>query len=419
MTQDPRKQETVQPEPATRIMSVDLAVAVERFGDPDLLSEGKVNLISLDAVVERLGARWAQRRDHIQDHVDRTLQRGLGAQGYHLRISETDFLVCQPELGRFSGQAACLQILGEILTHFLGEATQADQFVHQVTKISANAIEAWRVRAIEVEEGEQAERQAQSASQKAGRTLDRWTPFVASDGRELGVTCSLEPVIELKSFGRIGFRMAARVVVIASGETLTPGGIGQLSSADLLRIDLATLARGMERLRAVAGGCRQPSLIAPVSFVTLSSRRGRGEVAKLLMEARGLVKRGVICEIRGIEGVPQGVMLSAISLIRPYCLFVVAHISAAPPAVSTLGQLKRSGMHALSVECPRGLADAAYLRWMKATIEAARAVVRSTLLYGVPSHRHTTLAARLGATHASVRDPTDPAAPGPGSPSPP
>jgi hypothetical protein len=403
MTIESEQKPRTPPEATARLTSVDLAAAIDQFTDPELLSEGKVNLIALDAIVERLGERWAQRRGQIYDHVDRTLQRRLGAQGYHLRVSETDFLICQPELGRFSGQAACLQALREILTYFIGEAAQAEHCVHQVTKVSANSIEGWRVRASEVEEGEQAERQA-SASRQAGRpTTDRWTPFLASDGRELGVTCSLEPVIELKSFGRIGFRIVAHVQVARTAEVLTANAISRLSGADILRIDLATVARGMEQLRATAAGELQPSLIVPVSFTTLSRQRGRAEIAKLLMEARSLVERGVLCEIGDVTGVPPGVMLSVVSLVRPYCLFVVAHIDRGWSPAS-LGQLKRSGVQALSIECPQGFSDAAFIRWTKTTIEATRRVARSTLVYRVASPGHAILAAELGASHASVRE---------------
>ena len=115
-----------------------------------------------------------------------------------------------------------------------------------------------------------------------------------------------------------------------------------------------------------------------------------------------MVKRGVICEIGDIEGVPQGVMLHVVSLIRPYCLFVVARIDLGPPAAATLAQLKHSGVQALSVEAPRGLTDAAFLRWMKTTVEAARRVVRSMLVYQLASPQHAALAAETGATHASV-----------------
>ena len=120
------------------------------------------------------------------------------------------------------------------------------------------------------------------------------------------------------------------------------------------------------------------------------------------MQAGGLVKRGVICEISDIEGVPQGALLQVVSLIRPCCIFVVAHLDPSHP-VAALGQLEGSGVQAVSVECPQRLSDAASLRWMKTTITAARRVVRSTLIYRIASPRQAALAAELGATHASFR----------------
>src|ERR1700761_4259973 len=321
-------------EAARRITSVDLAAALDQFSDAGLLTEGKVNLIALDAIVERLGVRWTTRRAQIHDYVDRFIDRRLGSDGYSLRISETDFLICQPEVGRFAGQATCLQILRDVLTHFIGDATLADDCVHQVTKVSTSEIQGTRVRASEVEKGERMEREAREAlaSARPRRTLDRWTPFVASDGRELRVACRLEPVAELKSFRQIGFRIARRVLVAGSDEAGTAEMVRKLSRADIMRIDLAAAARGMEALRAADTGEPPPSLIMPVSFISLSAQRGRSAIAGLLMEARDLVKRGVICEIGDIEGVPQGVMLHVVSLIRPYCLFVVARLDLGPPA---------------------------------------------------------------------------------------
>ena len=43
--------------PAARLVSAGLEASLEQFNDPKLLAEGKVNLISLEAVQSRLGAR--------------------------------------------------------------------------------------------------------------------------------------------------------------------------------------------------------------------------------------------------------------------------------------------------------------------------------------------------------------------------
>jgi hypothetical protein len=390
--------------------STDLSTSLERFDDPALLDEGKVAVISLDAIVERLGARWPQRRDQVYDHAEKTLEKYLGLHGYFARISEADYLICQPELGRFSAQAACLRYLREIFQYFLGDAKPADNGVHHVTKVFPEGVTAAKVDARHVEreeEVEQAERRqaaldAEELASKAA-TMDQWSPFVASDGRELRVTCNLEPVLELKTFGRIGFRMARRVLVVGSGDALTAAQVANLSSADILKIDLATIARGLDRVKSNQADGPQLSLIIPVSHVSLSSQRARTQIVVALKTAGGMVKRGVICEISDIEGVPQGALLSAASLIRPFSLFVVGRLNVAPPTSSTVAQLKGAGLQALSVECPARQTEGEFMDWAKVTIDTAKQVAKSVLVYQASSSRDAGLAGLLGATHASVR----------------
>lgn len=388
---------------ASRMMSADLGSALEKFDDPELLREGKVNIIALDAVVERMGSKWALRKDQVYDHVEKTLEKYIGLQGSFLRVSETDFLICQPSLGKFANQASCLRYLREILSHFLGEAHLADDGVHGVSKLGHGVLQANRIDARQAEVAEvreEAERKEEEAK-AAPATMDQWSPFVASDGREVRVSCSLEPVFELKHFGRIGFRMARKVLVVETEEELTPQQIANLSRADILRIDMATIARGLDRMRFEGAGERQPSLILPVSYVSLSSQKGRAEIANMFKEAKSLVQRGVICEVCDIEGVPQVALLEAVSLIRPYSIFVVGRLTVTPP--QAVGSLKGAGLQALSCECPPHMGEAEFMGWAKATLDGAKAVAKSFLMYRTDSARTAGLAGLLGATHASVR----------------
>jgi hypothetical protein len=396
---------------APRMVAGNLASAIQRFDDPELLESGKVNIISLEAIAQRLGARWPQKREQVYDHVGRTLEKGVGFSGYFARVSETDFLICQPDMGRFASQASCLRHLREILNFFLGDAAAADDGVHQVIKLSANGIVASKVDARHAEregEREEAVRQrlaAEALAQEArAPTMDQWSPFVATDGRTLRVSCALEPVFELKAFGRIGFRMARRVLVNGTEEALSPAAIANLSRADLLRIDLATIARGLDRLKSAENAEREPSLIVPLSYVTLSNQRARDQIAIALKTASSVVKHGIISDICDIEGVPQVALLSAVSLIRPFSLFVVGRLVTTPPTSAILAQLKNGGLHALSFECPRHASEGEFLEWAKATIEAAKTIAKPVLAYGASSARDAGMMALLGATHASVRN---------------
>ena len=408
--------------PAPRMVSAGLEASLEQFSDPQLLSDGKVNVISLEAVQERLGTRWPFKRDQVYGFTDRVLERGVGEAGVYLRVSDTDFFIVHPDLSRMAGQAACLRYLREVLNHFLGDDQMAAASVLQVTRISAGQLEArpadlrpkFGGGADEVEPSDDADpttgaNAAGPASAPARKTapdanpesaLERWTPFVCNDGRQLRVSATLEPVYELKGFTRIGFRMIRRVIVVATDEELSAQRIAQLSAADLLRVDVATILRGIGRLQQEATGESPLSLIVPLSFVSLSSLRGRAELVHHLKTAGALVKMGVICEICDIEGVPPGALLTAASLVRPFTLLTAGRLLAPTPA--TVRHLAGAGLRALSFDCPKGLGDAEFTGWALTAIEAAKRMAKSVIVYGASSPARAGSLASLGATHVSL-----------------
>ena len=395
---------------AMRLVSSDAEAQIERFCDPQLLASGKVNIVSLEAVQQRFGDRWQGRKDQVFDFAERVLERGLDSRGVFVRVSDMDYFIVHPDLSRLAGQAACLRYLREILTHFLGDARQIAGGILQVTKISHGRAQAEQVDALAAEEmlasGAEEEAPArlgafQEDSDITTRLVNRWTPFVAVDGRQLRVSATLEPVYELKGFTRIGFRMIRRVIAIATGEELSVQQVAALSAADILRADLATITRGIDRLRAEAGDERQLSLIVPVSFTSLHSQKGRSELVEPLKVASGLVRLGVVCEILDIEGVPPGALLSAASLVRPFSLLVVGRI-AGTAVVATMDRFKGAGLQALSFECPPGLGDAEFMGWATAAIAGAKRVAKSVLVYRVASPQRAATLSSLGATHVSL-----------------
>ncbi|THD78253.1 MAG: hypothetical protein E7812_11800 [Phenylobacterium sp.] len=401
-----------------RLVSAGLEASLERFNDRTLLAAGKVNLISVEAVQTRLGARWALRQDQVYGFSERVLERGVGPRGLFLRVSTTDFLIVQPDYGRLAGQAACLRYLREIFNHFLGDAHMAGEGVLQVTRIAKGSVEAKLidVGAAEQADGEEPEEAPPAdgealaslsmpllpaATPPARKIVDQWSPFISSDGRNLRVSTNLEPVYELKGFTRIGFRMIRRVIVIRNNEVLNAAQMANLSAADLLKVDLATVARGIDRLQAEAAEEEHLSLIIPLSYASLSSSRGRAHLVQPLREAGKLVKCGVICEICDIEGVPTGSLLAAVSMIKPFILLVEGRLTtAAPPLVR---RLKGTGLRALSIECPPSLADDEFSDWAERTIRKAKRVAKSVMVYCVRSERRAGELAMLGATHVSLQ----------------
>jgi len=204
----------------------------------------------------------------------------------------------------------------------------------------------------------------------------------------------------VKSFTRIGFRMIRRIIVVSSGEALTPREVAALPSADLVRADLATIGRGIDRLKAEGGGEQQLSLIVPVSFSSLASQRGRAELVAPVRDVASMVKLGVICEILDIEGVPQNALHEVTSLVRPLSLLVVGRLT--NPTAGAFGRLSGAGFQALSFECPPIVGDAEFIGWATSTVAAARKVAKSILVYGARTTKRAGALASLGATHVSL-----------------
>lgn len=389
-----------------RLLSPGIGVALEQFATPEILAAGKVNLIALDAVAERFGDRWPMRREQVHGHVKAMLNRQVGPRGYYLRISETDILVCQPKLGRLAGQAFCLRLLREILRHFLGAAEAADVAVHEVLQVSSTGVEARPVDPIAAEapeeEPEAPARADDGAPNDVLGPVAVWTPFVAANGRKVDVTCTLEPVMELKGAQTIGLRFRRSVADADSGQVFTSAELARLSRSDRLRIDLGAVALGLNELRINPRAAQPPALILPVSFSSLANLDDRARIASAFQEARAYTRQGIICELREIEGVPVTTLQAAAIMIAPFSLFVVGHLEEFTPVEARV--LKDAGLRGISTEWPSHLDEGAFLSWVKRTVITGKNAGRSVLLYRLPSLQKAMVSAAIGATHAHVAE---------------
>jgi hypothetical protein len=337
----------------------------------------------------------------ICDHAERALAKHIGEAGSLQRISDTDYLVAQPDASRASAQARCLRGLREVLTYFLGLAQPLDLDVREVSSLKDGVVSATRVDVTAVLAASERET-ADGAHADSAKSGDQWSPFVASNGRSVRVSCVLEPVFELKGYSRIGNRMSRRVLELGTDEPLSAAERARLSRADTERIDFATIARGLDRLRAEAAGELQPSLIIPVSYISLSAVRSRAVLIDLFQKAQQQVQRGLICEVCDIDGVPQAALSAAISFMKPYCLFVIGRTAdVLDPAARNL---RGAGLQGISFETRGGLdGDAEFFGWARNAVPAAKAIAKSVMIYGLANPRRAAMAASLGATHASIR----------------
>lgn len=385
-----------------RFASDELAPVLERFHASGLLQEGRVNLIGLEAIAARLADKWEGRREQVYDHVDRSLAKHLEGAGFFQRVSPTEYLVVQPGLGKFSAQVSCLSYLRDLLEHFLGGAAPEAIDVMEVTGLENGRVTATRVDGGHAAVAARTEPRVKPPDEDAMRFQDHWNPFVSGDGRLLRVSCVLEPVFELKTFTQIGFRIARRVVALPSESVLNAQDLRNLTTADVERVDLATIARGVSRLRSESGNAKQPTLFVPVSYATLASQRGRAPLIAYFKEATVGVEKGIVCEICDIEGVPGSALAAVTVLIKPFCMILLGKLREAP--LRTLDDLRDVRLQGIAFESGNHPLDhGEFVRWAGKSVAIAHRVTRSVIIHGLPDPTYLALAGLAGASHASLR----------------
>ena len=383
------------------IVDAEAQSMLERLEGSVLVEGGQISLIGLNSIKARLGARWPGRADQVHEHVHRSLSRFLGDSGYFVRISQTDYLVVQPGRSRYGCQASCLTFMRDLLRHFLGEAAAADIEVREVTTLARNRVEAKLIdptdeRANGLEEEPKAPMEAMSASP------DRWSPFVSTEGRNIQVSCALEPVFTLKNMQQVGYRLTRRVIDGSSKVVLNREEQSRLNAADIEQIDCAAIARGMSRLNNGAALKTPPMLLLPVSYSTLSTRRGHAAIFAFLKEAGAETTTRALCEIKNIEGVPIAALFNMVAVLRRACYAVIGRLEDRPAKTSEL--FKTAGFNGLAFKYrgPRD-EDLPMVAALSPDVTAMAAVARSSMVLGLRAPREIALAKLVGATHASMR----------------
>src|SRR4051812_4810536 len=85
-----------------RLASADAASMLDRLQGSTLVTEGKITLLGLDAVRERLGERWPVKREQVWEQVERCIARQMGPAVMIVRVCETDYVVAQPAAERWA-----------------------------------------------------------------------------------------------------------------------------------------------------------------------------------------------------------------------------------------------------------------------------------------------------------------------------
>jgi len=101
-----------------------------------LVRRGCVNLISFEALRERLGgSAWRYARPYIWHHVDGCVARHFPADAWAERLNDTDFLVAWPADSPAPVQAASLRLLASAFRRVRMAWRPSDLIIRCVTEV--------------------------------------------------------------------------------------------------------------------------------------------------------------------------------------------------------------------------------------------------------------------------------------------
>ncbi len=378
---------------------------LERVAGTDLAAGGGVNIISVEAIRDKVGDRWERSRDAVWAYVERRLADHLSHQDVSHRINDTDFLIAMTSEQGAAAQAIAMKVLAEVLTHFLGEAKPADIRVRHIISVAGGELR-WApldpaaiARAahqpppapppVHVGVDQSLERQRNPAS------------FVTASGLRLRIDYALEPLISLRHQAVAAVRIEPTVSEAVTGRVIPARAFGRLSDDELAQIDQATIDYGALFLPLGRERNGAP-LILPASFRTMMARKGRSQLIAAAAGAPELARMGLLVELVDVDrGTPAGRLTEVAGLVRTLTRGVFARVL---PVKDAMEPLRAARLAGITLDAGDTAADASrFAAQMLEFGRHARGLAPALVVQGLPSNDFFAVAEVAGLTHAAVR----------------
>lgn len=380
-----------------RVSSAEARDALARLEGSDVLRNGGVNLIGLDAIRDKLGERWTAKRLRVFEHVERDLEKCLGPYDMFVRLDETTYLIAQPTLTRFQAQASCMHVVQDTLKFFLGESPSRDVRVRNVTAVGDGEVSSAPLDPAAIERDhaspppephEEHEHEGNWKPPLEGRRES--SVFVGVSRKPVEVRLGVEAVWNLRRDLVTSFLIERASQPPAE------------EPADQLQVDIAVMAYASQLLQEHRKTGGRLTLHLPISYSSVASTRARELSIKMMRHLHEAMRETTLIEISNLDpGVPPSRLIEVVSLVRPFCLGVLARVR---PSRKALDAVRGCGLKGLIVEAHtlgRNPAEVGVL--MKAFAEAGRGIAPNLIVHGLEDQMMIALAKSAGLTHASVK----------------
>jgi hypothetical protein len=380
-------------------------------GADEAARRGQVQLVSVAAIREAVGDRWARHQPLVEDFVTRAFARNATEDDLIVRVNDTDFLLIQPSRTSMGALSRSSVLLRETLTFFLGAAEAENIHISVVDRIGDDGLEATRVTGDQLETAA-AEREGDLAHSRDGSAP--WERFgVARPPRKMAAIKRpgegdiqamfyLDPVWHVAREAVVSFVVRTVAVQHSAAGDVEPVDVAGLTTGAAAALNIQRLIFIDELL----GGDRSGPAVAVHAPISLNALSYSGSRTAVLSELRRLVhgdrrERLIIELIHVPEGLPEGRFSEAIAQVRPYARAVVAR---APSLTTDVSVWSRCGAAGVIHEAQAGglaVSEKAMLAALPGAVERARQAGLLAGLYGVQSGSVALAAWSAGFSHLS------------------
>jgi len=383
-----------------RLSSASLSEVLDKVAPA--IAAGAVTILSVEAIRDRSGDRWARKREQVESFVDRAFERLSDGAGFISALNDAEFAAVQPKAGRAAAVGLCAKLLRETLDFFLGAAAREDMRLFEVTaftngELSLRAVEGG---ALDGEEnGSPRSRTPNPAPpcEVLPGGPRRRISLVTSAGLSLDIDIMPEPTWNVAARAIASHLLRVEVSLGMPEEAPRP------TPAALLSPDIAADAAlaGLDHAATLIGsGAVQVALHAPILLSALTYSTSRYRLLHALRGYPSQVRRYLVLEIVGLtDGLPQCRLAELVGILNPYAAAVLAR---APSELSDVSSWRRCGLKGVTLDgshlSPSDRSVQYRLgRFAKASTEVARACVA----YGLRSRSLMFAAWAGGFTHLS------------------
>jgi hypothetical protein len=309
------------------------------------LTNGSANVISVSAIRDGSGQRWARKREQVAEFVERAFLRASPGGGFVVGVNDIEYLVVHADTTRWTALNRSAGILRDTLSFFLGQVERQDVRLMEVTGFSNGELAVQSVDPACLAPG------ADAASPRTGGSLMPPSDRISGGRRarrsrlvagelEIETSHELQPTWNVRNKTVTSFLVATRTLAAATSQ-LPPH-----AAAEVARSSLAFAA---EQVHACCVAGAPVALHAPVPIGALAVQAGRSALLSMLKGLPGDVRRWLVLELTDVpEGVPQGRLSEAVAMLAPHARAILAR---APSESAALLQWRRCGLNGITLDC--------------------------------------------------------------------